>query len=195
MTVQAEVEAEIRRLHFAEHWPVGTISKQLAVHADVVRRVVGLFSPRRKPAPLTPRLCAPYMEFIAETLARLPALRHGARARLPGQPAHAARARGARAPPALARGLPAHRGAHRRAGPGRLGARRQRQGRGRAALALGLRAGALLVARDVGRAGLRLDRAVALPFLGARRPAAGRLPAAVALRQSQDGGAGAARRG
>src|SRR5713101_3241802 len=48
---------------------------QAEVEADVVRRVVGLFSPRRKPAPLTPRLCAPYMEFIAETLARYPRLR------------------------------------------------------------------------------------------------------------------------
>ena len=75
MTVPAEVEGEIRRLHFAEHWPVGTISKQLGVHAEVVRRVVGLFSPLRQPAPLTPRLCAPYAEFIAETLARYPRLR------------------------------------------------------------------------------------------------------------------------
>ena len=74
MTVEAQVEAEIRRLHFVEHWPVGTISKQLAVHADVVRRVVGLFSPRRKPAPRSPLLCAPFAEFIGETLARYPRL-------------------------------------------------------------------------------------------------------------------------
>ncbi len=75
MTVQAEVAAEIRRLHFAEHWPVGTISKQLSVHADVVRRVVGLFSSQRVVPPPTPRLCAPYSDFIAETLARYPRLR------------------------------------------------------------------------------------------------------------------------
>ena len=75
MTTPAETEAEIRRLHFAEHWPVGTISKQLSVHADVVRRVVGLYSPRRKPAPVTVPLCAPYGEFITETLARYPKLR------------------------------------------------------------------------------------------------------------------------
>ena len=75
MTIAAEVEAEIRRLHYAEHWPVGTIATQLSVHADVVRRVVGLFSPKRElPAP-TRRICAPYETFIAETLARYPKLR------------------------------------------------------------------------------------------------------------------------
>jgi transposase len=75
MTVQAELAAEIRRLYFAEHWPVGTISKQLSVHADVVRRVVGLFSTQRVVPPPVPRLCAPYVDFIAETLARYPKLR------------------------------------------------------------------------------------------------------------------------
>lgn len=75
MTVRAEVAAEIRRLHFAEHWPVGTISKQLSLHADVVRRVLSLFSPRRVLPPKAPPLCAPYVAFIAETLSRYPRLR------------------------------------------------------------------------------------------------------------------------
>jgi DNA replication protein DnaC len=34
-----EVEAEILRLHYAEHWPVGTIASQLSAHPDQVRRV------------------------------------------------------------------------------------------------------------------------------------------------------------
>ena len=46
MTVAAEVEAEIARLHHAEHWKVGTIAAQLGVHEDVVRRVLGLLRPR-----------------------------------------------------------------------------------------------------------------------------------------------------
>ena len=75
MTVAAEVEVEILRLHFAEHLPVGTIARQLAVHDDVVRRVVGLTSPLRKLPPTTPRLCAPFEDFIADTLARYPTLR------------------------------------------------------------------------------------------------------------------------
>ena len=75
MTVAAEVEVEILRLHFAEHLPVGTIARQLAVHDDVVRRVVGLTSPLRKLPPPGPRLCAPFADFIADTLARYPTLR------------------------------------------------------------------------------------------------------------------------
>lgn len=74
MTVGAGVEAEIRRLHHAEHWPVGTISTQLGLHADVVRRVLGLLEPRRVTAP-RPRLVDPYAGFIDETLASYPRLR------------------------------------------------------------------------------------------------------------------------
>lgn len=74
MTVPPEVEAEIRRLFFAEHWPVGTIAHQLNVHDDVVRRVTGLLSPKRV-LPPHPRIVAPYEGFIAEQLARYPTLR------------------------------------------------------------------------------------------------------------------------
>ena len=42
MTVAPEVEADIRRHFFAEHWRVGTIAAQLGIHPDAVRRVVGL---------------------------------------------------------------------------------------------------------------------------------------------------------
>ncbi len=42
MTVSCEVEVEIRRLYYAEHWKVGTIASQLSVHGEVVRRVLGL---------------------------------------------------------------------------------------------------------------------------------------------------------
>ena len=37
-----ELEAEMLRLHYAEHWPVGTIATQLSAHPDQVRRVLGL---------------------------------------------------------------------------------------------------------------------------------------------------------
>lgn len=73
MTVPPEVEVEIRRLFFAEHWPVGTIARQLNVHDDVVRRVTGLLSPRRV-LPEQPRIVAPYEAFIAEQLERYPTL-------------------------------------------------------------------------------------------------------------------------
>lgn len=75
MTVAAELAAEIRRLFFAEHWPVGTISKQLGVHEDVVRRVTGLLSAKRV-VPQPPSLvCGPYAGFIDETLKKYPTLR------------------------------------------------------------------------------------------------------------------------
>jgi len=74
MTVSDVIEAEIRRLFFAEHWPVGTIARQLGVHEDVVRRIVGLLSPNRV-FPTQPSLVAPYAPFIAEVLAQFPTLR------------------------------------------------------------------------------------------------------------------------
>jgi hypothetical protein len=42
MTIDEAKEAEIRRLHFAEHWNVGTIVTQLGLHHDVVERVLGV---------------------------------------------------------------------------------------------------------------------------------------------------------
>jgi DNA-binding transcriptional regulator LsrR (DeoR family) len=41
MTVSPDIEAEIRRLYFAEHWRRGTIATQLGLHDDVVKRVIG----------------------------------------------------------------------------------------------------------------------------------------------------------
>ena len=74
MTALPETEVEIRRLFFAEHWPVGTIATQLQVHEDVVRRVTGLLSPKRHVAG-PPRLVEPFEDFIDETLRRYPTLR------------------------------------------------------------------------------------------------------------------------
>jgi transposase len=69
-----ELEAEIVRLHYAEHWPVGTIATQLAAHPEQVRRVLGLGAPRAPAAPRT-RLVDPYRAFIDEQLADYPTLR------------------------------------------------------------------------------------------------------------------------
>lgn len=67
-------DAEIIRLHYAEHWPVGTITTQLGLHPDVVKRVLGLGDPRPD-GPRRPRIVEPYHDFIVEQLTQYPRLR------------------------------------------------------------------------------------------------------------------------
>lgn len=71
--VPRELEATILRLHFAEHWPVGTIASQLGVHHEVVERVL-----RQAGLPAAPQdrptLLDPYVAFIKETWAKYPRL-------------------------------------------------------------------------------------------------------------------------
>lgn len=67
-------DAEIIRLHYVEHWKVGTITAQLGLHADVVKRVLGLGVPRPAPPPRS-RLVEPYHDFIVEVLTQYPRLR------------------------------------------------------------------------------------------------------------------------
>ncbi len=74
MTVSREVESEIRVLFFGEHLPVGTVASQLRVHADVVKRVIGLLEPRPPPPPRQ-RKVDPVKDFILGTLERYPRLR------------------------------------------------------------------------------------------------------------------------
>jgi transposase len=69
-----ELEAEMLRLHYAEHWPVGTIATQLSAHPDQVRRVLGL-DDKRATSLIRTRLIDPYRPFIDDTLTRYPKLR------------------------------------------------------------------------------------------------------------------------
>jgi transposase len=78
MTITPEQELQIRRLYFAEHWPIGTIARQIGVHDEVVRRVAGLLSPRRRipnGALANPRPIIEYLDFIAGVLQQYPTLR------------------------------------------------------------------------------------------------------------------------
>jgi transposase len=70
-----ETEAEIVRLHFAEHWKVGTIAAQLGLHPDLVRRVLGIGEPSTPDGVPRPSMVDPYREFIQQTLDRYPTLR------------------------------------------------------------------------------------------------------------------------
>lgn len=73
--IDAELDAEIRRLHFAEHWKAGTIASNLGVHPDAVRRVLRL-DERKPPVPRQrPRMIDPFLALVRETLERYPRLR------------------------------------------------------------------------------------------------------------------------
>jgi transposase len=73
--ISRAVEVEVLRLHSAEHWPIGTIARQLLLHHSTVRRVL---SQAGVPAALQttrPSLADPYLAFIVETLKTYPDLR------------------------------------------------------------------------------------------------------------------------
>ena len=74
MTISRALEAEILRLHQVEHWPVGTIAKQLRVHHGTVRRVLAQAGVPPVRA-VRASLVEPYLAFINETLAKYPTLR------------------------------------------------------------------------------------------------------------------------
>lgn len=73
MTVDAQTEAQIRRLYFAEHFRVHTICTALGVHHETVERVLGL-KDRKKPEP-RPKALDSYRDFLLEQLQRYPRLR------------------------------------------------------------------------------------------------------------------------
>ena len=73
MTLPAETVAEIRRLHYAEHWKRGTIAQQLQVHPDAIDRALSRHGPTAQQPPAE-TLLAPYLTFIDETLQRYPRL-------------------------------------------------------------------------------------------------------------------------
>jgi transposase len=74
VTVSAAIEAEIRRLFFAEHWKRGTIAAQLGVHPDVVARVIGPLGPRAYAGRPAARVLESFTPWVDETLARYPRL-------------------------------------------------------------------------------------------------------------------------
>lgn len=72
--IAKEKEAVILRLYHAEHWPVGTIARQLGVHHTTVQRV--LRQSGVEPAEVTsrPSKVEPFIALIVETLAKYPRL-------------------------------------------------------------------------------------------------------------------------
>jgi transposase len=74
MTIDLKVEAEIRRLYYAEHWKRGTIASELGVHFDTVARVLGGVGPKAGSPRPDARVLEPYVPFVDETLQRHPRL-------------------------------------------------------------------------------------------------------------------------
>src|SRR6218665_1006309 len=74
MTIGPDFVAQILRLHEVEKWRVGTIARQLHVHRDVVRRVLGGNSAPVHGSPLRASRIDVLRPFILETLTKFPAL-------------------------------------------------------------------------------------------------------------------------
>lgn len=73
--ISRELEAEIVRLYHAEHWPVGTLARQLHIHHDTVRRVLGQAGIAAAVKYTRPSIVEPFLPFMLETLERYPTLR------------------------------------------------------------------------------------------------------------------------
>ena len=74
MTIAPDLVAQILRLHTVEKWRVGTIARQLHVHRDAVRRVLGGNRAPVHTSPLRPSRVDPYRPFILATLEKFPTL-------------------------------------------------------------------------------------------------------------------------
>jgi transposase len=68
------VEAEVLRLYHAEHWPIGTIARQLLLHHSTVRRVLAQAGVPEAQKTQRPSLADPFISFITETLKQYPSL-------------------------------------------------------------------------------------------------------------------------
>lgn len=73
--ISRAVEAEVLRLHHAEHWPIGTITRQLLLHHSTVRRVLAQAGVPAAQQSTRPSLADPFLPFIALTLKQYPDLR------------------------------------------------------------------------------------------------------------------------
>ena len=70
--IDLETVTRIRQLHYGEHWPVGTIAKELGLHHETVQRA--LSDAPRPQAPPRPSRFDPYVGFVREVLASYPRL-------------------------------------------------------------------------------------------------------------------------
>lgn len=74
MAISPELEAQILRYHFAEHWKPGTICRQLGLHHDTVQRVLAQHGVPRAARLVRVSKIEPYLPFIEDTLRQYPRL-------------------------------------------------------------------------------------------------------------------------
>jgi transposase len=72
--ISRHLEVEILRLYHAEGWRIGTLSRQLKLHRDTVRRVLAQAG-IAPPLTARPSMIEPFVPFIQDTFARFPTLR------------------------------------------------------------------------------------------------------------------------
>jgi len=73
--ISPERHTQLRRLFYAEHWPINTIATNLGVHHETVRRAIESDRFLRAGAQVRPSLLDPYKAFILTTLETYPRLR------------------------------------------------------------------------------------------------------------------------
>jgi transposase len=73
--ITPEQHAEIRRLHYGEHWKVGTIAAALGIHHDTVRAAIAHDTQGLRRGTCRATMLDPFLPFIRDTLAQYPRLR------------------------------------------------------------------------------------------------------------------------
>lgn len=74
MALSKQQETAILRYHFAEHWRVGTIARQLGLHHSSVERVIAQAGVPKPERTVRASIIDPYFPFIVETLTQYPTL-------------------------------------------------------------------------------------------------------------------------
>jgi len=74
LAISKELEAQILRYHFVEHWGVNTIAAQLGVHHSSVDRVLSQAGLPKAERGARPAMIDAYVPLITETLAQFPKL-------------------------------------------------------------------------------------------------------------------------
>jgi transposase len=74
VTIPPGLEAQILRYYHVEKWRIGTIARQLRIHAETVARVLAQAGLPRIGPPQRPSKIDPYLPFVLEMLAKFPTL-------------------------------------------------------------------------------------------------------------------------